>query len=189
MRNKAKYFPCKAISYMELNCNPPDFLSKDNSCLTGSIIWQMKEKVVLYFRPGGPVVAGICTSGFIDDINLYHDKQDSRERGRHRFLWEQFYGARWQYAVKCRYISSKMATFGSFFSGEWTGVSWMQSSWGEHLHFTNVFWKLRCQFVFNDYQEGGKSSSNIGIGGLGNRGLIWQAEHRHPLQSEMLQVD
>lgn len=89
---------------MELSRSPPGFLSKDNSCSIGSIIWQTKEKMALYFRPGGPVVAGIGTSGFMGGINLYHDKQYSRERGRHRFLWEQYYGARWQYAIKCKFI-------------------------------------------------------------------------------------
>lgn len=62
--------------------------------------------MALYFRPGGPVAAGIGTSGFMGDINLYHDKQDSRERGRHKFLWKQYYGAKWQYAIKCKFISN-----------------------------------------------------------------------------------
>lgn len=125
MRNKAKYFSCKAVSYMELSCNPLGFLSKDNCCLTGSIIWLMKEKMALYFRPSGPVVAGIGTSGFMGGINLYHDKQDSRERGRHRLLWEQCYGATWQYAIKSTYIIWLLLT--PFVSGEWTSFSWMQS--------------------------------------------------------------
>lgn len=108
------------------------------------------------------------------------------ERGRHKFLWEQYYGARWQYAIKCKFICNlRWLLLAPFFLLENEQPFLGCSNLEENIYIPPMFFESKG---VNDFKGGRTSSSNIDIGSVCNRGLIWLANCRHLLQSEMLQI-